>query len=127
MGGAVELDLDHEVGVGGVAFEQVGLWLPDGGVAFEPAEERDLGDGLVWVVVREGAGGEAGVWFFGEAADVDEVGGGGEGGGYVLQRDVVELLDEYGQMHADAARGGVVDDEQIEEVGLGLISLSEDA
>src|ERR1700730_6786505 len=30
-------------------------------------------------------------------------------------------------MHADAARSGVVDDEQIEEIGLGLISLCEDA
>ena len=47
--------------------------------------------------------------------------------GNVLQRDVVELLDENGQMHADAARGRVVDDEQIEEVGLGLVSLGEHA
>src|SRR5258707_4477601 len=103
MGGAVELDLDDEVGVGSAAFEQVRLGLPDGGVAFEGAEERDLGDCFICVIVHEAAGGEAGIRFFGEAANADEVGGGGEGGGDVLQRDVVELLDEEGQVHADAA------------------------
>ena len=127
MGGAVELNFDDEVDVGGAAFQQIRIGFPDGGFAFEGAGECDLGNGFVCVVVREGAGGEAGVRFFGEAADLDEVGFGGKGGGDVLQRDVVELLDEDGQMHADAARAGIVDDEQIEEVGLGLISLGEDA
>ena len=50
MGGAVELDFDDEVGVGGAAFEQVRFGCPDFGVALEGAGEGDLRDRLVCVV-----------------------------------------------------------------------------
>jgi hypothetical protein len=109
------------------ALKQVGLGSPEGGVVLVASAERDGGHGLTGVVIHQVECGEARIRLLIEAFHLDQVRGRGKALHDRAQRQVVELLDDDRNLHADSARGWVIRNQQVEGAGLEQIAQGEDS